>query len=421
MPKYKAAAISGMLLLCTTLPVAAQSTSQALKERCIDITGKWSSGSYEALSVQAAGAARVLKNLSMVLEVTQQHGCHFSGVNRWSNGEIGGEEPVLGVLNPVGNWITIMEYEQHPEHGTSGRIFGRLTDSNHINWEYAAYSSDSARANVFSTILSRGDLPPVQENCPDLTGTWKSQAYNLVELAGGEVNIRPGPQGSLTIERQSACHFDGSILWQDGDVAETERVAGVLHTDGKLITVLGVGEHADKGTRAYVHAEIVGPSLLRWDFVGISDDKAKGQAFATNFARGGAASAHQTCPVLIGKWSTGKWDGLEATERGMVERVSRDYKELQIEGQSGCTVWGKMHYGPRQNEAQGHADRIIGTVSGKDGLLISRSVAPHPEDGYEAIAVSRIQSENHMTTEYSGKLTTGGEVFVYLVDLKRKP
>lgn len=421
MPIYRMAAISGLLLLCTTLPAATQSASAALHESCIDMTGKWSSGSYEALSVQAAGEARVLKNLSMVLEVTQQHGCHFSGVNRWSNGEIGGEEPVMGVLNPVGNWITIMEYEQHPEQGTSGRIFGRLTDANHINWEYAAYSSDGVRANVFSTILSRGDLPPVKETCPDLTGTWASQAYNLVELGDNEVSIRPGPQGSLTIEQQSACHFDGTILWQDGDLAETERVAGVLHTDGKLITVLGVGEHADKGTRAYVHAEIVGPNLLHWDFVGISDDKAKGQAFATSFARGAAAAGHQTCPVLIGKWSTGKWDGLESTRHGKAERVTRDYKQLEIEGQSGCTVWGKMHYGPRQDQTEGHADRIIGTVNGTDGFLITRSVAPHPEDGYEAIAVSRIQSEHHMITEYSGRLTKDGEVFVYLVDLKRKP
>ena len=421
MPIYRIAAVLGLLLLCTTLPVAAQSKSETLSERCIDMTGKWSSGNYEALSVQAAGEGRVLKNLSMVLEVTQQHGCHFSGVNRWSNGEIGGEEPVIGVLNPAGNWITVMEYEQHPEQGTSGRIFGRLTDSNHINWEYAAYSSDGARANVFSTVLSRGDLPLVQETCPDLTGTWKSQAYNLVELGQDEVSIRPGPLGSLTIERQSACHFDGSILWQDGDLAEAERVAGVLHTDGRLITLLGVGEHADKGTRAYVHAEFIGPNLLHWDFVGVSDDNAKGQAFATNFTRAAAVSGHETCPVLIGNWSTGRWEGLESTRRGMVERVSRDYKEMQIEGQSGCTVWGRMHYGPRQNETQGHADRIIGTVNGKDGLLITRTVAPHPEDGYEAVAVSRIQSENHMITEYSGKLTKDGEIFVYLVDLRRKP
>ena len=297
---------------------------------------------------------------------------------------------------------------------------GRLTDKDHINWEYAAYSSDGKRANVFSTVLSRGTVPTVEETCPDLTGVWTSHEYRLAELTDrGEVSIRPGQRGTLTIERQAACHIDGRIVWQDGTGTETERVAGVLHTDGKLVTVLGIGEHADKGTRAYIHARIDAPDVLHWDFVGIADDNSRGQAFTTRFIRGAAVTDRETCPVLMGKWSTDQWEGLEATRDGTIERVSRSYKDLEIEGQAGCTVWGRMHYGPRPKQTRGRSDRIIGTINAQDGLLITRSVAPHPRDGYEAIALSRIQSPDHMITEYSGKLTEDGEPFVYLVDLKR--
>ena len=137
-------------------------------EDCPDLTGEWKSGEYEALSVSAHGAHNELLGLSMALKVTRQHGCHFAAENIWSNAEIGGTEHVAGVLNPMGNWITILEVGEHPAGGSTGRVRGRLVNDHQINWEYAAYAADGSRAIVFSTILARAGTPAVREKCPDV-------------------------------------------------------------------------------------------------------------------------------------------------------------------------------------------------------------------------------------------------------------
>lgn len=397
----------------------AQENRLALHE-CPDITGTWSSGSYEVLSVQASGESTELRNLSMKLDVDDQHGCHFVGVNRWTNGEIGGTERVAGILNPIGHWITMIEVTPHPDSGTTGRIFGRLIDETHINWEYAAYSSDGERANVFSTVLSRGDTPVVRETCPDLTGTWTSHPYTLLEVAAvGSARTQAGPQGTLTIARQSSCHIDGTVSWTANGKTEHERIAGALHTDGKLITILGVGDHPDNGTRAYIHAEVIGPDSLEWDFVGISDDEQLGHAFTTLFTRNAASAKPLSCPWLAGTWKSSQWEGLEATGAESVDRVTRDYKLLVIKEQVACTVWGEMTFGPHHGQ-EAQSDRFIGVINGVDRLLMTRTINPHPEDGHFALALHRLQSDTHMITEYTGEIARGGGVFVHLQDLDRQ-
>ena len=253
-----------------------------------------------------------------------------------------------------------------------------------------------------------------------MAGTWTTQPYEIVDVDGGDVvRIQPGPDAIMVIDRQHFCHLEGTVTWVHGNSAHDEKIVGVLHSDGELITILGIGEHPDQSTRAYIHGSLVAPGKLHWDFVGISDDRQRGQAFSAIFAKDNTAPHRDTCPTLIGNWSSGNWEGLTATSDGAHERIKHGFSSLQVEGQSGCIVWGKMAYGSEGVGQDSHSDRFIGVINDEKKLLITRSVAPHPEDGYEAIALHRLDAENQLVTEYTGELASGAGSFVYLLGLQR--
>lgn len=391
-----------------------------LHDNCPNLVGEWVSGEYEALSVSVDGAHTELAGLSMVLRISHQVGCHFVADNQWNNAEIGGREHGAGVLNPIGNWITILEGGEHPDGGTTGRVRGRLVDGDHINWEYAAYSSDGSHATVFSTILSRSGVPTQRETCPSLLGVWKSPEFEVLELhADGSTSRHSGTRATLEVAHQDQCHFRGVNTWSRGDRGGSEPVAGVLHRDGALITILEVGGVSEGGTQAYVRARLTGQDRMEWNYVGLSADASMGQAFGVSLSRGGEGAPRDSCPDLRGTWSSSHWEGLIVDSEGDHEVLSHEFKRLTIEEQFGCSLTGRLEYGSQGDESETQTERVIGEMSAEEGVVSMRVVAPHPEDGLTASLTLRVE-DGQMISEYSGATASGSEVLVYLLDLARE-
>ena len=126
-----------------------------MPDTCPDMVGDWESGSYNAYSVDRQGQSALIEDLSMVLRVDFQAGCMFGGSNIWSNGEIGGSEPVLGVLYADGTKSSIVEIGMPPNGGSAGLVTGLSLGKNRLRWEYAGLASDGSKAIVFGAAIKR--------------------------------------------------------------------------------------------------------------------------------------------------------------------------------------------------------------------------------------------------------------------------
>jgi len=153
-----AALVALTLMFASCGGVHEQAPTQTVRT-CQDITGTWSSGEYEALSVYKDGSHSTITGLSMTLKVEHQSGCHFRALHTWTNGEIGGTEHLAGVLHNDDTSITMVEVGEHPEGGTSGHIIARMVGVNGIHWEYTGVAKDGSKAHVFSTILFKEESP----------------------------------------------------------------------------------------------------------------------------------------------------------------------------------------------------------------------------------------------------------------------
>ena len=122
---------------------------------CPDMLGNWQSGRYDAFTVDTQGDASAIENLVMTLRVDSQQGCLFGGVNEWSNGDIGGSEPVLGVLYADGTKSSVVEIGLPPYGGSAGLVTGIALGENQIRWEYTGLADDGSKAIVFGATIRR--------------------------------------------------------------------------------------------------------------------------------------------------------------------------------------------------------------------------------------------------------------------------
>ena len=252
---------------------------------CPNIEGSWTSEVYEAFTVQGDGTHAVLEGLEMTLDVAFQSDCTFRGVNSWTNGEVGGSEPVAGVIHSDGETLTVVEFGEHPDGGSTGRIFGRV-DGERMEWEYAGIDVDNNRGVVFSALLSRDGTWGERAPCPDLTGAWTSGVYEaLVVNDDGTSAELEGLTMTLAVEHQEGCHFRGVNTWSNESAGGSEPVAGVIHTDGLTVTMVEVGEHPEGGSSAVVRGLLVGEDTLHWEYAGVSGGGDKAVVFSTNLAR----------------------------------------------------------------------------------------------------------------------------------------
>lgn len=386
---------------------------------CPDLTGEWHSAEYDALSVRADGSHVEFPDVTMTLNIKQQDGCHFSAVNTWDAGDVEGTEFAAGVLNPDGNWLTIHEVGDHPVGGSSGRILGRLLQNGHMTFEYASYSDDDSLANVFSAILAREGDPIEPEGCPDMLGTWTGYPFDVLNVyADGSTDQQTQTSNVLTVEHQFGCTFRGVNTWMRGDLGGSEHVAGVVHSDGVLITMLEVGPHPEQGTTAFIQARLREDGVMEWDYAGISKDATKGQAFTTELVREGEPGPREECADLVGKWSSDEWEGLRVHADGTHDPVSSDFHDFEIEQQIGCTIKATSTYGGLDG-GEDWTENWVGVINQEEGLLIMRAVAP-PSDQFASLLFARVASDTELHAEYSGDALDGSSVLVYLQRLTKK-
>ena len=79
------------------------------------------------------------------------------------------------MIHSDGETLTVVEFGEHPDGGSTGRIFGRV-DGERMEWEYAGIDVDNNRGVVFSALLSRDGTWGERAPCPDLTGAWTSES-----------------------------------------------------------------------------------------------------------------------------------------------------------------------------------------------------------------------------------------------------
>ncbi len=395
-------------------------SSGAAIGECPDLTGKWHSSEYDVLTVNADGTHEEHPGVTMVLDIKQQDGCYFSAENTQDGGDLAGNQFAAGVLNPDGNWITIHEVGEHPEEAVSGRALGRLLENGHMTFEYAAYSDDGSHANVFSTILAREGEPIARETCPDLLGTWSSDPYDVLKAyADGSTDQQTQSSNVLEVEHQFGCTFRGVNTWMRGDLGGSEVVAGVVHSDGVLITMLEVGSHPEQGTRAFIQAQLRGDGVLEWDYAGISDDFALGKGFTTSLTREGEPGPRQACDDLTGKWSADGWDGLQVLADGTHESISSDFHDFEITEQIGCTLKATSTYGSLNGDGEEWSENWVGVIDAEEGVLIMRAIAP-PSGQLASLLFARVASDTELHAEYSGYALDGSAVLVYLQRLVKE-
>ena len=418
-------ALLALVLACTSCsnppPPAGSSGGGTATSECPDLTGAWRSGEYVALSVDPDGNHRELTGLTMTLEVKEQTGCLFSATNTWSNGDLDGSEYTAGVLNPDGNWITLIEVGEHPGGGSTGHILGRLIEGDQMTLEYTAYSNDGSLATAFSTIVAREGSPVPSENCPDLLGTWTGHPFDTLNVyADGSTSQQMGSSNVLTIEHQLGCTFRAVNTWSNAGlgIGGSEHVAGVLHSDGVLISMVEIGPHPEGGTRAFIRGRLIGDQVLEWDYVGITEDATMGQGIRTRLVREGEPSPREDCPDLTGKWSIDAWDGLRVHADGTHDPVRSDFHDFEIREQIGCTLMATSTYAPLDGEGDEWTENWVGVVSEQD-LLIMRAVA-QPSDHLASKLFARIDSERELHAEYSGYAVDGSSALVYLQHLVKE-
>lgn len=400
----------------------AASTGAAIMDECPDLTGTWRSAEYVLLTVSSDGAHEELPEETMTMEVTEQEGCHFAATSTWQGSEASGTEYVAGVLNPDGNWLTLHEAGDSPQGGSTGRSLGRLLQDGQMTLEYAAYSDDGTSATVFSTILSRDGDAPEPETCPDLTGRWTGYPFDVLNVyEDGSTDQQTDTSNVLTIEHQYECAFRGVNTWMRGELGGSEHVAGVLHSDGVLVTILEVGPHPEQGTRAFIQGRLMDGDTMEWDYAGISEDAIKGQGFTTQLVRDGEPGPREECPDLTGSWTVDEWDGLRVHADGTHEPISSDFHDFEIREQIGCTLMAVSSYGALDGDGDDwtETENWVGVIDSEEGFLIMRAVAP-PSDRLVSMLFARIASDTELHAEYSGYSGDGSTVLVYLQRLVKE-
>ena len=273
---------------------------------CPDLVGVWSSSTYNAFRVTSDGESRKLPDALMTLEITEQDGCGFRAVNRWSNGEYGSEEYVAGLSHQGDDGVTLVELPKSPQAVTTGRVVGKLR-GDHMDWAYVGTRDDGRVATVFRTVLSRETLVD-STVCPDISGKWRSSDYQALRRdASGAETVIEGLSMVLEVEEQVGCTFRGYNVWSNGEIGGREIVAGVIHEDAEFVSIAELGPYPIDGTSAEIRARLV-DGEMEWAYTGLASQGDYGIVFRSKLSRSGDVQMADVCPDMLGNWQSGRYD-----------------------------------------------------------------------------------------------------------------
>ena len=252
---------------------------------CPDVSGSWNSEIYEALRQDGAGPRRILEGLSMTLEVEEQVGCTFRGVNRWSNGEIGGEEVVAGVMRGDRETFTIVELGPHPVGGTRASVTAWLNGED-MEWAYTGLAVAGDYGTVFRSKLSRTGPTRLNATCPDIRGDWRSGRYEALAVAsGGAARTITGLEMVLRVDFQEGCMFSGANEWNNGEIGGVEPIVGVIYGEGRELSIVEIGEPPEGGSAGLVTGIRIGEDRMEWDYAGLAVDGSQAIVFGVELER----------------------------------------------------------------------------------------------------------------------------------------
>jgi len=381
---------------------------------CPDLVGEWSSPVYRALTVNSEDESRILPNLSMTFEITEQDGCGFRAVNRWSNGEIGGAEYVAGLIHQGDDGVTLLELPTAPEDGTTGRVIGTLR-GDHMDWAYVGTRDDDRVATVFRTILSRETLVD-STVCPDISGEWRSSEYQALRRdASGAETLIEGLSMVLEVEEQVGCTFRGYNVWSNGEIGGRELVAGVIHEDAEFVSIVELGPHPIDGTSAEIRARLV-DGEMEWAYTGLAIQGDYGIVFRSKLSRSGDVQMADVCPDMLGNWESGRYEAFTVDGQGDASTIEGLVMTLRVDSQEGCMFGGVNEW---SNGEIGGSEPVLGVLYA-DGTKSSVVEIGLPPDGGSAGLVTGLSlGENRIRWEYAGLAADGSKAIVFGASIRR--
>ena len=178
---------------------------------------------------------------------------------------------------------------------------------------------------------------PMADECFDITGTWSSNDYSALAVEGdGTYESLVNLSMTLDVERQVGCTFRATNTWTNGVIGGIEHVAGLLHRDNSLISMIEIGGHPLGGSTARVLGRLVSDNQMEWEYAGWSNNGDRGIVFSTIIHREGTPDQREICPDITGSWVSGDYDALAVNADGTHDTSENLSMSLEIEHQNQC-------------------------------------------------------------------------------------
>ena len=404
---------TGMLICALALSSCSGNSGSSVLD-CPDLVGEWSSSTYNAFRVTSDGESRKQPDALMTLEITEQDGCGFRAVNRWSNGEFGSAEYVAGLIHQGDDGVTIVELPNENEDVTTGRAVGNLS-GDHMDWSYVGTRNDGSDAVALRTVLSQETLVE-SAVCPDISGEWSSSEYQALRRdASGAETVIEGLSMVLEIEEQVGCTFWGYNDWSNGEIGGREKVAGVIHEDAEFVSIVELGPHPIDGTSAEIRARLV-DGEMEWAYTGLAIRGDYGIVFRSKLSRSGDVQMEDVCPDMLGNWESGRYEAFTVDRQGDASKIENLGMTLRVDSQQGCLFGGVNEW---SNGEIGGSEPVLGVLYA-DGTKSSIVEIGSPPNGGSAGLVTGLSlGENRIRWEYAGLAVDGSKAIVFGVSIQR--
>ena len=381
----------------------------SLLPSCPHVLGTWTSVEYDVLKLDADGSSEIVGGFISEFEVNNQSGCQFSGYHTWDNGvpADGGQSYFIGMIDPETKHFTIIE------PGTSSRYLGEA-NGDHMHLVFTHVAPDLSFNLVYGTSLGRGDEEVSAHGCPDITGTWNSSTYSVLEVnTSGESITYDDYTTTLDVQFQDGCVFRAIDAFTDGTSEGTgsAAVAGVIHADGRTISMVEVPRPTELGPIAQITGRLTGTDRLDLVFIGEMSDNLANISFKTAYSKSSTPPVPAACPDITGTWRGGPFEAYRISQGGTTTTVQRTARELVVSEQNDCLISGQNRWAGEDRVM--NSEYFVGHMDSASGVITIMELDPHPNDGTTALITNRLLSDGSMLSEYTGYASDGSFAQVF--------
>ncbi|MCB0108031.1 MAG: hypothetical protein KDE53_19045 [Caldilineaceae bacterium] len=239
-----------------------------------------------------------------------------------------------------------------------------------------------------------------QNDCPDLTGTWSSDAYEVLAVAGDGTHQESGDVTmTLEVTEQQGCHFSAINRWGNAELAGVDYGGGVINPDGNWITIQEVGESPVEGALGRVLGRLLDDHQMTWEYAAYSHERERAIVFSTILAREGSPLRGEDCPDMLGTWHSTPFAVLNVYGDGRINQQPNTTNTLEVVHQTNCHFRGINSW---QSGELGGSEHVAGVLH-SDGLQITiLEVGEHPEEGTRAFVRGRLSNPDRLEWDYVG-------------------